>query len=130
MAGKPSTSPVLPRGGVARDVGEGGDVDGGGRRRSWRGERRLERFLDDDIVGEIVIDQGCWRIWRSAEGVRDLVGLASDMPDVTGELADKQDSLSSSTILDKCKPKTFAQTMINKLFIYVEIRFFTYEYLS
>ena len=30
MAGKPSMSPVRPHDGVARDVKEGGDVDGGG----------------------------------------------------------------------------------------------------
>ena len=47
--------------------------------------------MDDNIVGEIVIDQGCWRLWRSTEGIRDLVGLASNMPDVAGELADEQE---------------------------------------
>ena len=62
-----------------------------GRRRGWRGERRLESFLDGDIVGEIIIDQGRWRIWRSAEGVGNLVGLASDVPDVAGELANEQE---------------------------------------
>ena len=50
----------------------------------------MERFLDDDIVSEIVIDQGRWRIWRSAEGVRYFDRLASDVPDVIGELADEQ----------------------------------------
>ena len=54
---------------------------------------RLEGFLNDYIVGEIVIHQGCWRIWRSAEGVGNLVGLASDVPDVAGELADEQVTL-------------------------------------
>ena len=51
----------------------------------------MERFLDDDIVGEIIIDQGRWRIRRSAEGVCDLVGLNSNVPDVAGELADEQE---------------------------------------
>ena len=51
----------------------------------------MERFLDDDIVGEIVVDQGCWRSWRSTVGIRYLVGLASDVPDVAGELADEQE---------------------------------------
>ena len=50
----------------------------------------LERFMDDDIVCEIVVGQGCWRVRRSGEGIHDLIGLASNVPDVAGELADKE----------------------------------------
>ena len=83
-AGKPSMIPVRPRDEVACDVGEGGDVGGGGV---------------GEGIGEV---NGGWNgSWvtillvkslsaRYGEGVRDLVGLASDVPDVTGELADEE----------------------------------------
>ena len=51
----------------------------------------MKRLLDDDIIGEIVVSQGGRRIRRSGEGVRDLVGLASDVTDVAGELADEEE---------------------------------------
>ena len=38
----------------------------------------------------MVVSQGFWRVRGSGEGVRDLVGLTSDLPDVAGELADKE----------------------------------------
>ena len=44
--------------------------------------------MGDDVVGEIVIGQGCW---RSGKRIRDSVGLTSDVPDVAVELADKQE---------------------------------------
>ena len=81
-----SKSPVRPHDEVAHDVEEGGDVDGVGG--EGVGERigELERFLDDDIVGEIVVGQGCWRFRRPRESAS-----ASLLPDVAGELAYKED---------------------------------------
>ena len=49
----------------------------------------MERLLDDDI-DEIVVSQGVWSIRWSREGVCNLVGLASDVPDVAGKLADEK----------------------------------------
>ena len=51
----------------------------------------MERFLDDDIVSEIIVGHGGWRFRRSGEGVRNPVGLASDVSDVAGKLADKEE---------------------------------------
>ena len=53
--------------------------------------RKSRRFLDDDMVGEIVVGQGSWRFRGSGEGVRDLVRLASHVLDVAGELADEEE---------------------------------------
>ena len=55
----------------------------------------MERLLDNDIVDEIVFGQGGWRFRGSGEGVRDLVGLASNVPDVAGELADEEEVMLS-----------------------------------